>query len=164
MSLFDQILMGVIFGGFVVAFAFVFLLRRKRWSLTFVGVSLLVSSGGLFVALASQFHVALFGDDAEGRIVDTHWERRNSYVIVRYTTPAGNDVDFRCRQGVSRGNYKVDELVPVRYLPTDPTHATIANRESMYQPLIIGALFSSALLFGAALILWKQTTRPARGS
>jgi hypothetical protein len=162
MSLFDQILLGVIFGSFVLAFVFLFLVRRTRWGLAPVGLCLIVASIGLFIALASQFHVALFGEDVEGKIVKVHLERRHEYVMVRYTTPEGNEVDFRWGQGINRVTYKVNELVPVRYLPHDPTRAMIANRQSMDQALTIGTVFSLVLLIAAGFILRKRSAVPVQ--
>jgi hypothetical protein len=160
MSFLEQILLWLVFGSLVLAFVFVFLVPRTRWGLAPVGPCLIVASVGMLVSLGSTFQIVLFGENAEGMIVEIHLERRHEYVRVRYTTPEGNEVDFRSSQGIKAGAYRLNELVPVRYLTQTPTRAMIANRQSMYQPLTMGMLFSLALLIAAGFILRKRSARP----
>jgi hypothetical protein len=160
MSFLEQILLLLVVGSLVLAFVFLFLVPRTRWGLAPVGLCLIVASVGILVSLASNIQIVLFGKDAEGIIVEIHLERRHEYVRVRYTTPEGNEVDFRSSQGIKAGTYEINELVPVRYLPNAPTRAMIANRQSMYQPLTMGTVFSLALLIAAGFVLRKRSARP----
>jgi hypothetical protein len=154
-SLFDEVLLWFIFGSFALAFVFVFLIRT-RWGGLPVGVCLCVASVGLFVALASQYHVAIFGQDAEGVIEEIVPMKRDRSAWVRFVDGRGEEVRFRCRQGVYRGPYQVGDTVPVRYLESEPTHAAIANRQSLWQPLAIGTVFSLTPLVVAVIIFRSQ--------
>ena len=156
MSLFDEVLTSFIFGSFALAFVFFFLIRTRWGGLVPAGVCLVAASVGLFIALASQYQVAIFGEDAEGVIEEIVPLKRDRRAWVRFVDGRGEEVRFSCRQGVYRGPYKLGDTVPVRYMEAEPTHATIANRQSMWQPLAIGTLFSFAPLVLAAIIFRKR--------
>ncbi len=159
MSLFDTFLMWWILGSFAFAFLLTILCRNRPGAISAIGVFLICASVGLIVALSHEYRIAIFGTDTKGVITDLVRQRRSTYAVVDFQDAQGEEVRFKNRQGVMRATYAVGQKVPVRYLETNPKAAAIANRQSLWQPMFFGTLFSLAPLIVAGFIFRKQLVR-----
>jgi hypothetical protein len=122
-----------------------------------------------------QYQLALFGTQAEGKvvnlipIVDTSIteDDRNApqtttyHPVVDFATADGHPVEFRAAQTVNEGVYSVGQKVNVRYMPANPGFAEVDSWLSLWRPMLLGSLFDWGVC-GVGLILILRFGLPRR--
>lgn len=162
MTTVDYVLMLAILGGLSLALFVGFFGKSKEHSLRWMAVFLVIAGIGLVIALGPELAVAILGQETQGEIQEIVSQRKRSVAYVRFTTSEGTETVFIARQGIRRGGYQVGQKVPVRFWSRKPSLAVIANRQSMWQPLGIGAGFAMAPLVTAGLIFLRLARRARR--
>jgi hypothetical protein len=161
MSTVEITLYVLIAAGGLSSFASFILLGTRFGSVRRLGACLMVFGIGIVLALGHyQYRLVLFGDRAEG-VVEEVVARRKAYrPVVRFVSGDGQEVRFRCRQGVLQDTYAVGQSVPVYYLRSDPAFAVVASRPSLWQPLVIGTAVGLLPLVAGGVMIARRPTRP----
>ena len=113
-----------------------------------------------------QYQLALFGAQAQGRVVDlvsivdtSMTEDRNAPQTTTYRPVVdfaanGQSVEFRAVQTVNEGVYAVGQKVNVRYMTANPHFAEVDSWLSLWRPMLMGSLFDwGVCILGLVLIL-----------
>jgi hypothetical protein len=144
----------------LLAFVHFILLGTNYASPVRFGACLIAFGVSLFLALSYyQLRLVLFGERTEGVVTDVVPRRKAYRPVVRFVAKDGQEVEFRCRQGVQQDTYAVGQSVPVYYLASDPTFAIVASRQSLWQPLVFVTPFFFLPLVGGGVLVYKQSVR-----
>ncbi len=143
------------------AFASFLLLGTRYASPRSLGFCLLAFGSALSAAMLRDLgRLAVIGREATGVVEVVVWHNKAAHPVVRFTTTDGQEVQFRCRQGVSRGVYEPGQSVPVLYLQSDPEFAVVATGRSLGGSLAGGAAFCGVVLAsGLALMVWRPRSK-----
>jgi hypothetical protein len=84
----------------------------------------------------------------------------SSHPIVRFTTEAGETIEFRSNVGSNPPTYRPGETVPILYPPENPQRATINSFPSLWLlTFIFTVVGGSFTISGVSALWWKFTGR-----
>ena len=120
--------------------------RRIAWGI--FGIGGLIVAGGILLGLGNLRH-ALYGDRADGVVVDIVRDGNMYAPVVRFRLPSG-ELQEITELGSGSPDFSKGDLVTVLYMPEDPQSIRLDTFERLWMVPIIAIGFGCFwLLFGA---------------
>ncbi|MFP4299964.1 MAG: DUF3592 domain-containing protein [Spirulinaceae cyanobacterium] len=82
----------------------------------------------------------------------------SSHPIVRFTTEAGETIEFRSNVGSNPPTYRPGETIPILYPPENPQRATINSFSSLWLLILIFTVVGGSFTISGVSALWWKLT------